>query len=52
MKNLKNLSGFTIIQKNNQKTINGGFYPHTNCAHYNCVIEVNPITGDCFCAED
>ncbi len=53
MKKLKNLAGVTVIRKSDQQSINGGVYDLPNCGHYiGCVIEVNPITGLCFCAED
>ncbi len=51
MKELKSLNGVTVIRKSDQMSINGGNLP--DCGHYiGCVIEVNPITGFCFCAED
>ncbi len=52
MKGLKNLKGVTVIHKGDQKSINGGF-DSPDCRYYNgCTIEINPITGLCFCAED
>lgn len=52
MKELRNLKGLNMISKSDQKAIHGGLDDLPDCSHYNCVVEVNPITGLCFCAED
>ncbi len=52
MKKLVNIEGVVALSKNAQKSIHGGYFNPNNCAHYTCVVAVNPITGLCFCAED
>jgi len=55
MKGLKNLNGVTVIHKSAQKSINGGHnIPDApDCYYINgCIIEINLITGLCFCEED
>ncbi|WP_226294360.1 hypothetical protein [Aquimarina algicola] len=52
MKKLRKLKGVKTIGKRDQKAIKGGFDQLPICGHFNCVIQIDPITGFCVCAED